>query len=155
MITKENIHIISTIEFLNRFSNSDYQINNKAIEESIDALKNNIASGKKENYLALNDDDIYSILEDSDELFILSYEAKSIDNAIEDISESFLMKRSKTTKEILIHFETYSNYDVMPISQYMNMIHDLINEDASVGFCISPNDSMSNEEMKIILIASC
>lgn len=113
----------------------------------------NTNNSSNKNNISLSTSDITSLLEDSTNILISIIKASTISEGINHLVESILAinKCPKSYNSIIIHFNLTSKYKLSDISEYMNIIYDVVDEDINAGFCISIDNSINNIKITSLL----
>ena len=104
----------------------------------------------------IDNDDIESLLQNQKNLFVGEGKSSSLSNAITLAFKSQLFKEIsfKQVKTLLVKFHINSDTPFVDICNSMNDISENINDESDMIFGTFCDDSISKDEMKVIVMAT-
>ena len=104
----------------------------------------------------IDSDDIESLLQNQNNLFVGEGKSSSLSYAITLAFKSQLFKEMnfKQVKTLLVKFHINSDIPFMDICNSMNDISENINDESDMIFGTFCDDSISKDEMKVIVMAT-
>lgn len=143
------IYKIKTEDFFKIFNYSD-KSDNENLNNIITSLEKSLHTSGDCN-IKLDREDIVYCFKNSRVGYITSIKTSDIKSDLKQIAENIILKcqNSSLVDNIVIHFRLTPSYDMMKISNDMDIIHDSAHEDASVCFCITCDSNLEKNEAQI------
>ena len=127
-------------------------------QEKLDALCGVLSEDKSKYDIDINAEDLISIFNPSENFSIGvgTSQGDGAQKALEEAMKFTLIEEVAIhdAQNILVHFKTGPSVNIYPLSHAVETLYALIDETAQVIFGTSTDETISNDSIKVTLIAS-
>jgi len=151
---KDKIFQLQAKKFFNLFNGLEKNTN-QGVNTLISLIHKQIAQ-ESENDISLDHEAILSIHKNTHKIYITSLETNNINDGLQYIADNIFLnnKSSKKDKGITIHIQTNNEYNLIDISNAMQIIYEVGDKELEFAFSISCDNRFSKNYFKIITIVS-